>query len=71
MYAALRAGASGFLLKDTPPADLLAGVRLVAAGEALLSPGITRHLIESFVQRPTEADAPDASRLDVAHRPGT
>ena len=48
VYAALRAGASGFLLKDTPPADLLAGVRLVAAGEALLSPGITRHLIESF-----------------------
>ena len=46
VYAALRAGASGFLLKDTPPADLLAGVRLVAAGEALLSPGITRHLIE-------------------------
>ena len=71
VYAALRAGASGFLLKDTPPADLLAGVRLVAAGEALLSPSITRHLIESFVQRPTDAEPPDASRLDRAHRPGT
>ena len=65
VYAALRAGASGFLLKDTPPADLLAGVRLVAAGEALLSPGITRHLIESFLQRPTETQQPDASRLDI------
>ena len=65
VYAALRAGASGFLLKDTPPADLLAGVRLVAAGEALLSPSITRHLIESFVQRPTDAEPPDASRLAV------
>ena len=72
VYAALRAGASGFLLKDTPPADLLAGVRLVAAGEALLSPTITRHLIESFVQRPTDAEPQlDASRLDPAHRPGT
>ena len=65
VYVALRAGASGFLLKDTPPTDLLAGVRLVAAGEALLSPSITRHLIESFVQRPTEAEPPDASRLAV------
>ena len=65
VYAALRAGASGFLLKDTPPADLLAGVRLVAAGEALLSPTITKHLIESFVQRPTEAEPLDASRLAV------
>ena len=63
VYNALRAGASGFLLKDTPPADLLAGVRLVAAGEALLSPTITRHLIESFVQRPTETEPPDDARL--------
>jgi DNA-binding NarL/FixJ family response regulator len=65
VYAALQAGASGFLLKDTPPADLLAGVRLVAAGEALLSPAITRHLIEAFLQRPTETQQPDESRLDV------
>lgn len=65
VYAALRAGASGFMLKDTPPADLLAGVRLVAAGEALLSPTITRHLIEAFLQRPTEPEPPDASRLDI------
>ena len=52
VFGALRAGASGFLLKDTPPADLLAGIRVVAAGDALLSPSITRHLIEEFVRRP-------------------
>ncbi len=58
VYAALRAGASGFLLKDTPPADLLAGIRVVAAGEALLSPSITRHLIEEYVRRPDRASGP-------------
>ena len=52
VYAALRAGASGFLLKDTPPADLLAASRLVAAGEALLAPTVTRRLIAEFVRRP-------------------
>ncbi|HEY1624107.1 MAG TPA: response regulator transcription factor [Streptosporangiaceae bacterium] len=45
VFAALRAGASGFLLKDTPPGDLLAAIRVVAAGDALVSPGITRKLI--------------------------
>jgi DNA-binding NarL/FixJ family response regulator len=62
VYAALRAGASGFLLKDTRPTDLLAGVRLVAAGEALLSPGITRHLIEAFLQRAPDPQQSDAAR---------
>ena len=52
VYGALRAGASGFLLKDTPPADLLAGVRLVARGDALLGPTVTRRLIEEFARRP-------------------
>jgi DNA-binding NarL/FixJ family response regulator len=52
VFGALRAGASGFLLKDTPPADLLAGIRVVAAGEALLSPSITKQLIEEFIRRP-------------------
>jgi DNA-binding NarL/FixJ family response regulator len=51
-YAALRAGASGFLLKDTPPADLLAAIRLVAGGDALLAPGVTRRLIAEFAARP-------------------
>jgi len=64
-FAALQAGASGFLLKDTPPAELLAGVQLVAGGDALLSPGITRHLIEAFVQRPTDARSLDVRRLEV------
>jgi DNA-binding NarL/FixJ family response regulator len=51
VFAALRAGASGFLLKDTPPADLLAAIRVIAAGDALLSPGVTRRLIAEFTAR--------------------
>jgi DNA-binding NarL/FixJ family response regulator len=50
VFEALRNGASGFLLKDTPPADLLAAVRIVAAGDALLSPSVTRRLIDRFVK---------------------
>ena len=50
VFEALRAGASGFLLKDVEPADLLAAIRLVASGEALLTPGATRRLIEAFVR---------------------
>jgi DNA-binding NarL/FixJ family response regulator len=53
VFSALKAGASGFLLKDTPPAELLAGIRVVAAGDALLSPSVTRHLIEEYVRRPS------------------
>jgi DNA-binding NarL/FixJ family response regulator len=52
VFAALRAGASGFLLKDTQPPDLLAAIRVVAAGDALLAPAITRRLIEEFTRRP-------------------
>jgi DNA-binding NarL/FixJ family response regulator len=52
VYEAMRAGASGFLLKDVPRAQLIAGVRTVAAGDALLAPAITRRLIEQFVKRP-------------------
>jgi DNA-binding NarL/FixJ family response regulator len=52
IYEALRAGASGFLLKDTAPDRLVEAVRTVAAGEALLAPGITRKLIEHYVNRP-------------------
>jgi DNA-binding NarL/FixJ family response regulator len=51
VFAALRAGASGFLVKDTEPADLLHGVRVAARGDALLSPTITRRLISEFVAR--------------------
>lgn len=62
VFGALRAGASGFLLKDTPPADLLAGIRVVAQGDSLLAPSVTRHLIEEFVRRPS-ADWPAAREL--------
>jgi DNA-binding NarL/FixJ family response regulator len=50
VYAALRAGASGFVLKDAPPEELAAAVRLVASGEALLAPSVTRRVIEEFAR---------------------
>jgi DNA-binding NarL/FixJ family response regulator len=62
VYEALRAGASGFLLKDSPRADLIAAVRAAAAGNALLAPTVTRRLIEAFARRPPEA-APSPARL--------
>jgi DNA-binding NarL/FixJ family response regulator len=55
VYSALRAGASGFLLKDTPPADLLTAVHVIAAGESLLAPSVTRRLIAEFTSRPEPA----------------
>ncbi|MFI6790283.1 response regulator [Nonomuraea sp. NPDC050383] len=55
VYDALRAGASGFLLKDTPPADLVAAIRVVAGGEALLAPSVTRRLIDEFTRTPVSA----------------
>jgi len=62
VYEALRAGASGFLLKDSPRHDLIAAVRAAAAGDALLAPSVTRRLIEVFARRPPET-APSPSRL--------
>jgi DNA-binding NarL/FixJ family response regulator len=60
VYEALKAGASGFLLKTAPPAELAAAVRVVAGGDVLLSPTITRRLIQEFVGRPRrDTDAPD------------
>jgi DNA-binding NarL/FixJ family response regulator len=58
VYDALRAGASGFLLKDVPAEQLAAGVRRVAAGDALLAPSITRRLIEEFAAAPAAAEPP-------------
>jgi DNA-binding NarL/FixJ family response regulator len=58
VYDALRAGASGFLLKDVPAEQLAAGVRMVAAGDALLAPSITRRLIEEFAAAPAAAAPP-------------
>ena len=64
VYDALTSGASGFLLKDVPPEDLVRAVRVAAAGEALLAPSVTRRLVEEFVrQRPTAGSA--NHRLDV------
>lgn len=67
VYEALRAGASGFLLKDTPADDLVAGVRVVASGEALLAPSVTRRLIEEFTNRP-ESTVPTASLEQLTER---
>jgi DNA-binding NarL/FixJ family response regulator len=58
VYAAMRAGASGFLLKDTPARDLVAAVRIIAQGDALLSPSVTKRLIEEFARQPDPEDAP-------------
>ena len=52
VFEALRAGASGFLLKDTPPEELLNAIRVIAAGDALLAPSVTRRLIAEFASRP-------------------
>jgi DNA-binding NarL/FixJ family response regulator len=65
VFEALRAGASGFLLKDTLPDELLAAVRVVADGDALLAPKVTRRLIERFAQQPTDAIAVPNPGLDA------
>jgi len=71
VFDALQAGASGFLLKDVPPEQLVAGIRAVAAGDALLSPSVTRRLIESFVRdnahspRPAALDDLTARELEI------
>jgi DNA-binding NarL/FixJ family response regulator len=67
VYAALRAGASGFLLKDAGPGDLLHAIRIVAAGDALLAPSITRRLIAEFAARPDPRRRP-AALADLTER---
>ncbi|HEU0130349.1 MAG TPA: response regulator transcription factor [Mycobacteriales bacterium] len=68
VFEALRLGASGFLVKHTQPADLVRAVREVAAGEALLSPSVTRRLIAEFASRPTRADVTPASMTVLTER---
>jgi DNA-binding NarL/FixJ family response regulator len=63
VFRALRAGASGFLVKDTQPAELLAAIRVVAAGEALLSPRVTRTVIAEFANRPEPGAKADEAAL--------
>jgi DNA-binding NarL/FixJ family response regulator len=68
VLAALRAGASGFLVKDTQPADLLAAIRTVAAGDALLSPGATRSLIARVLTQPDPAGPPPQAVAALSDR---
>ena len=63
VFQALRAGASGFVLKDTPPERLVEAIHVVAAGEALLTPAITRRLIGEFVRQTVGADVPTGDQL--------
>jgi len=68
VYDALSAGATGFLLKDTPPESLIEAVRVVAAGDALLSPQVTRRLIEQFAGRPNPAARNASAFSDLTDR---
>ncbi|MFC4118116.1 response regulator [Nonomuraea zeae] len=66
VYGALRAGASGFLVKDMALDDILTAIRVVAAGDALIAPGVTRRLIEAFAGRPAPDPAPDPVPRELA-----
>jgi DNA-binding NarL/FixJ family response regulator len=68
VYDALRAGASGFLLKSAPPRDLAGAIRTVTAGQSLLAPEITRRMIEEFVRQPPPASGPPAAIADLTSR---
>jgi DNA-binding NarL/FixJ family response regulator len=68
VYEALRAGASGFLLKDRPPEELVAAVRVVASGDALLAPSVTRRLIEEFARRTPAATRDELHELTDRER---
>jgi len=68
VYDALRAGASGFLLKDAPPAQLLDAIRVVAAGDALIAPSITRRLIREFAARPEATRSAPPGLADLTPR---
>ncbi|MGM7420863.1 response regulator transcription factor [Cellulosimicrobium sp. ES-005] len=65
VYEALRAGASGFLLKDAPPAELVEGIRTIARGESLLAPSVTRALVGRYAERVRPTDASRPARDDV------
>lgn len=68
VFNALQAGASGFLLKRTPPEQLVEGIRTVAAGDALLSPSVTRRLIAEFAERPERVESPRLADLTDRER---
>jgi len=68
VFDSLRAGASGFMLKDAPPEDLVAAVRIVASGDALLAPAVTRSVVEEFARRPTAAPKAPAALDELTPR---
>jgi DNA-binding NarL/FixJ family response regulator len=68
VFAALRAGASGFLLKDAPAEELAAAIRVVASGDALLAPGVTRRVIDAFVHRAPPTLDPERPVADLTRR---
>jgi DNA-binding NarL/FixJ family response regulator len=68
VYEALRAGASGFMLKDAPPEQLVQAIHVVAQGEALLAPSITRRVIEEFTKRPPQRDGPPLEIAELTAR---
>jgi DNA-binding NarL/FixJ family response regulator len=68
VYDAIRAGASGFFVKDAPPEDLVHAIRTVAAGNALLAPGVLRRLLDEYVSRPAPANGTPASLADLTAR---
>lgn len=68
VYDALRAGASGFMLKDAPPEEIAGAVRIVASGEALLAPAVTRTVIEEFARHPAPAPGPPLAVQNLTPR---
>jgi DNA-binding NarL/FixJ family response regulator len=68
LFAAVRVGASGFLLKDVPPDDLVDAVRCIAGGDALIQPKMTRRLLDEFARRPERNSAPPAALADLTTR---
>jgi DNA-binding NarL/FixJ family response regulator len=68
VYEALRAGASGFLLKDSPPEQLIAGIAIVARGDALLAPSVTRRVVEEFARRPRARPGTEAAIEELTPR---
>ena len=68
VFASLHAGASGFMLKDRPPEELLSAIRVIAAGEALLAPNVTRRLIEHFIRQPDPLRTPPGALAQLTVR---
>jgi DNA-binding NarL/FixJ family response regulator len=71
IFAALRAGAVGFLLKHTPPDELIRAIRVAADGDALLSPAVTKRLVEAFATSPTPTPLTRPSRIELTERETT